>query len=103
MEAMLLAVINSKGGVGKTSTAVNLAAALSRKGRRVLLVDLDSQGSASFHLGVERKALAPGSAEVLLDGMNARKAIRETSVEGLDLLTGSMALASADVALADQR
>jgi chromosome partitioning protein len=103
MEAMLLAVINSKGGVGKTSTAVNLAAALAHKGRRVLLVDLDSQGSASFHLGVERKALSPGSAEVILDGLNARKAIRETSVESLDLLTGSMALASADVALADQR
>ncbi len=67
------------------------------------LVDLDAQGSASFHLGVARKALSPGSAEVLLDGRNARKAIRETSVEGLDLLPGSRALASADVALADQR
>jgi chromosome partitioning protein len=99
----LLSVINSKGGVGKTSTAVNLAAALARKDRRVLLCDLDSQGSASFHLGVERKALSPGMAEVLLDGMTAKTAIRPTGVEGLDLMPGSMRLANVDVALADQR
>ena len=98
---MIIALVNNKGGVAKTTTAVNLAAGLATKARRVLLADLDSQGSASFSLGVARADLAPSSADVLLDGVPIRSAIRPTAVEGLDLLTGSMALANADLALAD--
>src|SRR5688500_12047204 len=98
---MILALINNKGGVAKTTTAINLAAGLARRDRRVLLVDLDSQGSASLSLGVPRAALAPSSAEVLLDGLPVRQAIRPTAVAGLDLLTGTMALANADLRLAD--
>lgn len=98
---MILALINNKGGVAKTTTAINLAAGLARRDRRVLLVDLDSQGSASLSLGVTRAALAPSSAEVLLDGLPVRQAIRPTAVAGLDLLTGTMALANADLRLAD--
>ena len=88
---MILAVVNNKGGVGKTTTAVNLAAALARGSRRVLLVDLDSQGSASLSLGVHRSELEPSIAEVLLGGEAAAPLIRSTQVKGLDLLTGSMA------------
>jgi chromosome partitioning protein len=99
---MILALINNKGGVGKTTTAMNLAAGLARRDRRVLLVDLDSQGSASLSLGVARTALSPSSAEVLLDELPIAQAIRPTPVTGLDLLTGTMALANADLRLAER-
>jgi chromosome partitioning protein len=96
---MMVAILNTKGGVGKTTTAVNLAAGLATPRRRVLLVDLDSQGSASLALGVARADLAPSAAEVLLDGLPVRQAIRPTAVPGLDLLTGAMTLANADLVL----
>jgi len=97
---MIVALVNSKGGVAKTTTAVSLSAALAASGHRVLLVDLDSQGSASLSLGVGRASLKPSAADVLLDGFPIKEAIRRTGVDGLDLLTGSMDLANADLALA---
>jgi len=93
-----VALVNNKGGVGKTTSAVNLAAGIAA-GRRVLLVDLDAQGSASLSLGLSRADLSPGTAEVILDGLPIREAIRPSSVKGLDILPGSMTLASADLAL----
>jgi len=96
----IIALVNNKGGVGKTTSAVNLAAGLIAAGKKkVLLVDLDAQGSASLSLGLTRADLSPGSAEVILDGHPIREAIRPTSVKGLDILPGSMALASADLVL----
>lgn len=94
----IIALVNNKGGVGKTTSAVNIAAGIAA-GKRVLLVDLDAQGSASLSLGLTRGDLSPGSAEVILDGHPIREAIRPSSVKGLDILPGSMALASADLAL----
>lgn len=102
-EAVTVALVNNKGGVGKTTSAVNLAAGLAAEGRRVLLCDLDAQGSASLSLGLARSDLQPGTAEVILDGRPVRDAVRPSYVEGLDILPGSMALASADLALADVR
>jgi len=96
----IIALVNNKGGVGKTTSAVNLAAGLVAAGkRRVLLADLDAQGSAGLSLGLSRADLSPGVAEVILDGHLIREAIRPSSVKGLDILPGSMTLASADLAL----
>jgi len=92
-------VINNKGGVGKTTTAVNVAAGLARRGRNVLLVDLDSQGSASVSLGVKHDDLSPSSADVLFGERSLRDTIRPTAVDNIDLLTGSLDLANADVRL----
>jgi chromosome partitioning protein len=96
-------MISRKGGVGKTTTAVNLAAALAARGRRTLLVDLDSQASASLSLGVDRGDLAPSSADVMLGGLPASEAVRPTSVENLHLITASADLVHADLELGPYR
>lgn len=100
---MIVAVVSKKGGVGKTTTTVCLAAALAARGNRVLLADLDSQASASISLGVERQALAPSLADVLLWETPVRQAVRSTAVRGLDLLTASADLTSADQELGSYR
>jgi chromosome partitioning protein len=101
--SVVIAVVNNKGGVGKTTASVNLAAALAASRRRVLLVDLDSQASASLWCGVDRAGLKPSSASCLLQEFPVTKAIRNTTVPHLDLITGSVELANADLALGDVR
>lgn len=100
---MIIACIQSKGGVGKTTSAVNLGHALSTQKQKVLLIDLDSQGSASLSLGVPRSNITPSIADVLMDDIPIEEAIRETTVKNFHLVTGSMALANFDVTLANQK
>jgi len=95
-----LAVVNFKGGVGKTTTAVNLAAGMARAGQRVLLVDLDGQANASLGLGVAREDLAPSVATVVLEGRPIVDVVRPTTVENLSLVTADASLYGADAALA---
>lgn len=96
---MITALVSRKGGVGKTTTAVNLSAALAAQGKSVLLVDLDPQSSASLSLGVPRDQLSPSSADLLLGNLPAWEAVRPTRTEGLSLITATTDLQRSDAEL----
>lgn len=101
---MIIGVQNPKGGVGKTTTAVNVAAVLAGMGRRVLLVDLEPYAASSISLGVAPADLRPSIADVLLGHTRVQQATRAVPfVPNLSLLTGSAALTDVDQALADAR
>lgn len=94
-----IAIMNQKGGVGKTTTAVNLAAGLALAERPTLLVDLDPQGNATTGLGLQKAGLYPTIYHVLLGNEPADKAIRHTGVPGLSLLPSDIDLVGAEIEL----
>ncbi|TNM69208.1 ParA family protein [Streptomyces sp. NP160] len=102
-QTRVLTVANQKGGVGKTTSAVNLAAALAQCGLQVLVLDVDPQGNASTALGVAHEDRTPGTYEVLVEGLSLSEAVRQCpDVRGLEVCPASIDLAGAEMELATE-
>lgn len=97
----IIAITNQKGGVGKTTTAVNLAATLAEAGQKVLLLDFDPQGNASSGLGVERSEIRSSIYDVITGNSGIEETILRDWMENLDLIPADMSLAACDAELAD--
>jgi chromosome partitioning protein len=97
----ILAITNQKGGVGKTTTAINVAAALAANDLRVLVIDSDPQGNATTGMGATKDPTRPSLYQVLLGGAEIPEAIVHTGFEGLDLLPGDKNLVGANLELVD--
>ncbi|AKM30541.1 chromosome partitioning protein [Pandoraea faecigallinarum] len=97
--AKIFCVANQKGGVGKTTTTVNLAAGLASHGQRVLLVDLDPQGNATMGSGIDKAALETSVYEVLVDGIDVSTSAQRSESGNYDVLPANRELAGADVEL----
>ena len=97
--ALCWAVVNQKGGVGKTTTAVNLAAYIAQEGKRTLIIDADPQGNATSGLGVDRRGISDDIYTVLVHGQPIAEARVKTTVANLDLLPATINLAGAEMEL----
>jgi chromosome partitioning protein len=98
-KARIVGIVNQKGGVGKTTTAVNLAACLAVAERRTLLIDLDPQGNATSGLGVDKSALESNIYDVLVGGSPLRSAVQPTTIPFLDILPATVDLFGAEIEL----
>lgn len=98
----VIAVINQKGGVGKTTTALNLAAYLRKMGRSVLIIDIDPQGNATSGLGIDKTSRDNTIYDVLLEKTTVAEAITEAPTIGVDVITANANLAAAELDLAER-
>ncbi|MEO7715546.1 MAG: ParA family protein [Capsulimonas sp.] len=102
-ETKVYAVVNQKGGVGKTTTAVNLAASLAQLGKRVLVVDCDPQGNATTGLGIDKSALEMSMFDVLVDDVPIAKIVqKDVTVPGLDVAPATLDLSGAEMEMFSQ-
>ena len=95
--AKIVSIINQKGGVGKTTTAVNLAAAVGDTGKRVLLVDIDPQGNSTSGFGVNKRSIAHSTYDMLINGVSAKECTVVTKFKNVSILPSDMNLAGAEV------
>lgn len=100
--ARVIAVLNQKGGVGKTTSAINLGAYLAKAGKQVLVVDLDPQGNATSGLGLDKQDMEVTTYDVLLGRGTMDQAIKESQVHGLNVVPANANLAASEIELADQ-
>src|SRR5262250_3011679 len=99
----VLALANQKGGVGKTTTAINLGTALAAIGEQVLIVDLDPQGNASTGLGIDRKSRRRSTYDVMIGDATLREAIHETAVPRLHIVPSTIDLSGFELEFAAER
>ncbi|MCR4436521.1 MAG: AAA family ATPase [Clostridiales bacterium] len=95
----IIAIANQKGGVGKTTTAVNLSSCLAYKGKKVLLIDIDPQGNSTSGLGVDKKSIGKSIYDVLINDESIKNTIIDTPIENLKLSPSNIQLAGAEVEL----
>lgn len=95
----IITVTNQKGGVGKTTTSMNLAAGLGKKGKRVLLIDLDPQANSTAGLGIDLHSVEKGVFELIVDKLPIKDVIQSTSAENVDIVPSTIQLAGADLHL----
>lgn len=97
----IIAVANQKGGVGKTTTAVNLSAVLGSFGKKILLIDVDPQGNATSGFGIRKKDVVHSSYDVLVGKEKAKDCIVKTSFQNVDIMPTNLALAGAEIEMVD--